>query len=58
LVGEDHVGTGFVAGGVIGGFADAANHSDNWVVPATCTEALQFRHTEYLVVTIKVKGGV
>ena len=58
LIGEDHVGTGFIAGGDIGGFTDAVNHSDNWAVPAACTEAIHFRHAEYLVVTIKVKGGV
>jgi len=36
LVGEDHVGTGFIAGGDVGSFADAVDHADNWVVPATC----------------------
>jgi hypothetical protein len=58
LVGENHVGTGFIAGGDVGSFADAVNHADNWVVPATCTQALHFRHAKYLVVTIKVKGRV
>jgi hypothetical protein len=58
LVGKDHVGAGFVAGGDIGGFADAVNHSDNWVMPAACAEALHFRHAENLVVPIEVKGGI
>jgi hypothetical protein len=58
LVGKDHVGAGFVAGGDIGGFADAVNHSDNWIMPAACAEALHFRHAENLVVPIEVKGGI
>ena len=58
LVGEDHVGARFVAGGYIGSFADAVNHSDNWVMPAACTEALHFRHAEDLVVSVEVKGGI
>jgi hypothetical protein len=52
LVGEDHVGAGFIAGRDIGGFANAVNHSNNWVMPATCTEAFHFRHAKNLVVTI------
>jgi hypothetical protein len=29
LVGENYVGAGFVAGGNVGGFADAVNHADD-----------------------------